>query len=642
MSKQEDDAFFKKAIERRLTRSRVLGLVFFVCSLLALTLLAAIFIFLIWGSRDVFLSPRVIFDLLTGTKWEPGGNNEVFGSLPLLYGSFLILLGGIFGIPVGIGMGIYISYFAPARVRNYLKPAIETIAIFPSVIIALFAIQILVPIIPNITPAESGFVAFTASICLGWYITPLMTSLTDDAIRAVPQQITSASISLGASKWETLRSHVLPQASPGIFAASLLAVGRLLGETIVVLLITGNTPQITNPVAGIFSQLYTIPAAILIGQADEPRGSFEFQVLHFLALELLALSFVLTIVAKEAVKNPDRIKRIFRPFLLLKTKITEGIRSVVSRKMSGVDEIVDIDAYPEGLSAGQIRWKIIREKIVEYSSLGMIIFTLLVLAFIPLTLVWIGFPSLINPRTYIAVPIKSNEDQGIAGLYPYILGTILAIVFASLISLPISTAMAVYLRYYSSEGRLTGMIRDSIISLSSVPSVVMGMFGLTLFVFILGFGKSLLSISLTLGIMMIPIAVTTTIEAMDQVPKYLEESALALGSTKWEAIKSHNLRYASGSIITGYIFSIARVIGETAPIVLTGAVLVSSRRRIPQVFEANGVPMLPFFIYSQIRDSLSPFRLEWAAAASIVLLGIAISLSLLGHLVRTKLRIEYA
>lgn len=644
-------------LKTRLRRESMVVMILLTMASLAILLVLSITVFIVIRTGDFALNPRRLWDVFTGMNWNPTESFETghFGSLPLLYGTLLVTLVASIGIPIGICMGIFLAYVAPPKLRNVLKPIIETIAVFPSVVIGLFAIMYVSPLVRDTTGANTGFVALTASMMLAWMVTPLMASLTDDAIRSVPDQITSSSIALGATRWETLKNLVLPEAKPSIIAAAVLSIGRIMGETMVVLMVTGNKPQISDPPGNILTGIYALPAAIALEHGDSPFGSAEYQVLFALALELLIISFILTALSRRIVGSPELTAKISKPFswiiigilfvpkYLLEitkkqaAKISTATRSFTKKQPSSTDEHQEMEL------AAERRTKIrrIRQQLV-FSIMFLITIAVISLVFLlPALLMKDGWNSLTNWETYFSSPKYSKIKQGTWGLFPFIIGTVLVISAAALVALPISTATAVYLKHFPHGKRFTGAIKDSLQNLASLPSVVVGLFGFGLFVITFGWQHSILAGGMTLGIMMIPIAVTTTLEALDQVPEYPQEAAIALGATKWEAVKSHNIRYAMSNIITGYILAVARVVGETAPIMLTVAVMPVSSKVFPSSIVGEGVGMLPFLIYQMQGFFTSPYRMEWAAAASVILLAIAVSLNLVGHKLRNALSVDY-
>ncbi len=238
---------------------------------------------------------------------------------------------------------------------------------------------------------------------------------------------------------------------------------------------------------------------------------------------------------------------------------------------------------------------------------------------------------------FITQPPRQAMTQG--GVAPAILGTFYLTIGAILFSLPLGLACAIYLCEYSPRGFLVNMIRMSINNLAGVPSVVFGLFGLAVFVKFFGFGVSILSGSLTLGILVLPVIISATQEALLAVPISIREASLALGATKWQTIKKIVLPTALPGIITGVILSIGRVAGETAPILFTAAAFYL--RGYPKsVF--SEVMALPYHIYALMTEGTHPKeQTEIAYGCSLILLFFVLLFSFVAIIIRHKQRSSY-
>lgn len=261
--------------------------------IISIIVLGLILAFLIYNSLR-FFTTYPIFEFLTGQKWSPT-IAEKFGFVPLLVGSILVTFGSIIiAVPLGIGTAIYIGELAPKFIREILKPVIEVLAIIPSVVIGFIGIQILAPFIKNIFNLPIGLTALTGSIMLAFMSLPTIISISEDAIVAVPDKYRHASIALGATKWQTTYKTVIPSASSGIIAATMLGLGRIIGETMTVLMVTGNSPRI------VFSWLQpvrTITATIAAEMGETVQGGLHFSALFAIGLILFLITFSINLVA---------------------------------------------------------------------------------------------------------------------------------------------------------------------------------------------------------------------------------------------------------------------------------------------------------------------------------------------------------
>ena len=273
----------------------------FLSGILSIIVLGLILAFLVYNSIKFFIT-YPFFEFLTGTKWSPTVL-EKFGFVPLLTGSLLITFGAIIiAIPLGVGSAIYIGELAPRPVRETIKPIIEVLATIPSVVIGFIGIKVMAPIIKNVFNLNIGLTALTGSIMLAFMSLPTIISISEDAINAVPNKFRNASIALGATKWETTIKTVVPAASSGIFAATMLGLGRVVGETMTVFMITGNSPRI------VFSWLQpvrTITATIAAEMGETAQGGLHFSALFAIGLILFIITFLINLIADRFI---NRIK----------------------------------------------------------------------------------------------------------------------------------------------------------------------------------------------------------------------------------------------------------------------------------------------------------------------------------------------
>lgn len=276
----------------------LIGFGLLVIASLSFIALAAIFYTLISNAVPAFFvvdhnQTTDFWSFLTGTVWRP--NAEIFGLVPLFVGTILVSLAAtVIAIPIGIGCTIYLSEIAHPRIRGLLKPVIEVIAGIPSVVLGLFGLLILAPYISSFFGIGSGTNALNGAIMLAIMMIPIMVSLSEDAINSVPRSLREASLALGATRWETMRSVVLPAALSGIVAAIILSIGRAVGETMVVLMATGNSPQLTGD---ILQSVQAMTAAIAIDVGEVAGGSLHYHVLFAIGMVLFVMTLVINMIA---------------------------------------------------------------------------------------------------------------------------------------------------------------------------------------------------------------------------------------------------------------------------------------------------------------------------------------------------------
>lgn len=266
----------------------------FITGIISIIVLGIILALLVYNSIRFFIDFSPV-DFLTGLKWSP--TRDKFGFVPLMAGSLLVTSAAIvIAVPLGVGTAVYIGELAPRAVREVLKPIIEILATIPSVVIGFVGLKLLAPVIKNIFDLPIGLTALTGAIMLAFMSLPTIISISEDAINAVPDRLRHASLALGATKWETTRKVVVPASSSGIVAAVMLGLGRIVGETMTVLMLTGNSPRI------IFSWLQpvrTITATIAAEMGETAQGGLHYSALFAIGLILFIITFLINYVGEN-------------------------------------------------------------------------------------------------------------------------------------------------------------------------------------------------------------------------------------------------------------------------------------------------------------------------------------------------------
>jgi phosphate transport system permease protein len=272
----------------------------FLNGIISIIVLGLILTFLVYNSFKFFSSYH-IFDFLGGKEWYPTSEPEKFGLLPLLTGSALVSFGAIIiAIPLGIGTAIYIGELAPRAVREVIKPIIEILASIPSVVIGFIGMTLLSGIIKDTFQLNTGLTALTGSIMLAFMSLPTIISISEDAINAVPNSYRFASTALGATKWQTAYKTVVPAASSGILAATMLGLGRVIGETMTVLMVTGNSPRL---VFSLLQPVRTITGTIAAEMGETVQGGLHYSALFAIGLILFLITFFINFIADKYVNK---------------------------------------------------------------------------------------------------------------------------------------------------------------------------------------------------------------------------------------------------------------------------------------------------------------------------------------------------
>jgi phosphate transport system permease protein len=249
----------------------------------------------------VYGSDRATFKSLTGKQWLPVSDNPRYGLVPLFVGTLKItLIAMLFAAPIAILAALFSASFAPYWLREIIKPAIELLAGFPSVVIGFFALMVMASFFQNIFGYDGRLNAFVGGVAMALAAIPIIFTITEDALTAVPRTYTEASLALGATKWQTALFVTLPAATPGIFAAILLGIGRVFGETMIALMATGNAAMISaNP----FESVRTLAATIGAEMAEVVFGDTHYNVLFLIGSLLFIFNFSLNALAEFYVKG---------------------------------------------------------------------------------------------------------------------------------------------------------------------------------------------------------------------------------------------------------------------------------------------------------------------------------------------------
>ncbi|MEM2137521.1 MAG: phosphate ABC transporter permease subunit PstC [Candidatus Anstonellaceae archaeon] len=266
------------------------------------SVLAVALIFLFLFSEGLkLLQFESLSEMLFGADWQPTSANPRFGMLALLSGSILVTAGALFlAIPLGLGCAVYLSELASPKISEILKPTIEIIAGIPSVVLGFFALVVISPAISQVFGLPSGLNALNGALVLALMVVPTIETISEDALRAVPKGFREASLAMGATKWETIWHVTLPSALPGIAVAVLLGFGRAIGETMVVLMATGNAAVIPT---GFFDPVRTMTGTIAAEMGEVAIGSAHYQALFMIACLLFLISFTVNIAANIFIKR---------------------------------------------------------------------------------------------------------------------------------------------------------------------------------------------------------------------------------------------------------------------------------------------------------------------------------------------------
>jgi phosphate transport system permease protein len=275
--------------------------------------LAVLFVLLIFGFllRDSLplLKTVSLSHLLTGDRWLPTSDPAQFGLLPLLLGSLYVTVGAlVLAIPLGLATAVYISELAPRRTQEILKAGVELLAAVPSVVFGFIGLLMVGPWLAKTFNLPIGQFAALGSLLLAFMAIPTIVSVSEDALHAVPRSMRDNSLALGATKWQTISRVVVPAARSGIVAAFLLGLGRAIGETMTVLMVTGNAAVIPHGLSGFLQPIRTMTATIAAEMGETAYHTPHYYALFMVGLLLFIITLIVNIVADVAIHRVGGVK----------------------------------------------------------------------------------------------------------------------------------------------------------------------------------------------------------------------------------------------------------------------------------------------------------------------------------------------
>ncbi|MBF8247661.1 MAG: phosphate ABC transporter permease subunit PstC [Bacteroidetes bacterium] len=278
----------------RKAREFVIERTIFLSGVASIFIVVLIFAFLLKEGLSIFATASPV-SFLFGKNWYPISDPAQFGILPLIFGSILVTLGAaVLSVPIGIASALYIAEIAPSRTKEILKAGIELLAAIPSVIIGFIGMVTLGPLIKQMFGLPTGLTALTGSITLAFMAMPTIVSIAEDAITAVPRQYREAAIAMGATKWQTTWRVVAYAARPGMVAAVMLGIGRVIGETMAVMMVTGNAALISYTM---LEPVRTLTATIAAEMGESVQGGEHYAALFAIGIVLFVITFLINGVA---------------------------------------------------------------------------------------------------------------------------------------------------------------------------------------------------------------------------------------------------------------------------------------------------------------------------------------------------------
>ena len=580
----------------------VMKYIFFICSIFAVIVVFSICIFIFIYSFPLFREVGFL-EFVFGTNWQPSNNK--FGIFPMIVGSlYVTILSTLIGGGFGLFTAIYISMFCPKKLKIVLSQIIDLLAGIPSIVYGFFGMIVLVPFLKNISPNGVGEGVLASSIILGIMILPTITSISRYNLEAVYKYYYDGAVALGSTHSQAIFGVIVKAAKSGIFSAMVLGMGRAIGETMAVMMIAGNAPFIPKDLFSYFRTM-TINIALEMGYAAGIHRSSLIATAFVLLLFILLLNIILYLIKGNHINFS--LSSIIDLFSIKKIKNDINNFSFKNIKMKNVS---------------------IKSEILKYISIFATIVSTFSLIFIVLFILIRGVPYI----NFNLLFEESNNSQ--MTLFPAIVSTAMMLFMALIIAVPIGVFSAIYLTEYSkANGKLIYVIRIFTDSLSGIPSIVFGLFGMLIFLDLFGIGRNILAGSLTLVLIILPSIIRQTEETLISIPASLREGSLALGASKVRTIFKIVLPCGFSGIITAVILSIGRIVGESAALIYTSGAV----RYMPAGYFSAGSS---FAVMMWMFSSEGLYINQTFATASILLM-IVIFLNLLLFILNNKLKKDY-
>ena len=511
------------------------------CGVSAILFVAAIFFFVLREAAPVLFSERFsLGQFLFSTEWYPtSATNVRYGTLALTVGTVSVTaLAMLLAVPFGLGAAIYLSEFCSPRLRETLKVVIELLSAIPSVVWGFVGLTVMSKVIVKMTGAPVGVNVLNGGIILALMSVPVIVSIGEDALKAVPDSYREAGIALGTTRWQLVYRVLVPAARNGLLAAVLLGVGRAVGETMAVLMATGHAVHIPH---------------------GTPRLRADSHRQH----------------RRRARRGALRIRPLPRPLPHRDAPLPHHPRREPDGRLHRPRNPEEVAVAGRFARTPHVARKELAQAVAKgvfaLMSAAMILPLLLIVGY----LIVLAWPSL-SWEFLLDVPKRGMTDGGI---WPAFVGTLYLVGISLLVSAPIGVLAAIYLNEYAKDNWFTRLVNLAVINLAGVPSIVHALFGLGAFVYAARFGYSILSASLTLAIMTLPVIIASTREALASVPMAFREACWNVGATRWQTIRAVVLPNSISGILTGVILQVSRAAGETAPIMFTGAVFFKAVER---------------------------------------------------------------
>lgn len=663
---QPDESLWQRDLDA-LKRSEMLqaGLLA-VAGITPIVVAAVILSVLAYESYQFFADPQEgvsLWNFLTQTEWNPligDASTRRYGIIVLMAATFLVAtIAMIVAIPIGVLAAVFLAEYATGSQRSILKPALEALSGIPTVVYGYFALLVVTPALRTIFPSLS-FNALSAGLMVGVLVAPTISSLSEEALRNVPNDLRLGAYSLGFCRNEAIVRVLLPAAAPGILAAIALALSRALGETMIVAIAAGQLPKLTlNPLMPVETMTTFI---IQISQGTVGFGEFEFKAIFTVGMVLFLITLVLNSIGNWLSRRSNRVVAHLldpqtREILPQRSSVTAAR---IPAAAPARERIPSAPALEPTIERGT------RRRLLEIAfrtvSFGAALVGVGAMGAILVSLFASGGANL-SWQFVTSLTSRNPEETGI--LDP-LMGTVWTISLTALLAIPTGIGAAVYLEEYLPINWLTRWLEITIANLAAVPTIIYGLLGLEVFARLLQAfnrllsrwsggnipeglvgGYTILSAALTLSAIVLPVLIVSSRAALAGVSADLRRGGYGVGMSKGQVLRAVVLPAALPRTITGALLALSLAIGETAALIAVGA--VASVGFTPSVgFVPEGGWHLSEFWFSGVQSPYTTLPVQifyWlqnpneavranAATATLVLITGVIALNIAAVLLR--------
>lgn len=573
--------FSRDGLKQAFRKENIARAVFTVLAAFSVLAVFGIIFYILYAAVPAFRHTG-FFNFLFGTEWIP--STDTYGILPMIIGSiFLTGLSVAFGGILGIFTAVWLAFYCPKKIKGFFNQLINLLAGIPSIVYGLFGYKYVMPMLVRVfhlqNTASLGDGLMASFLILSVMIIPTVTSVTKNSLESVPMHYYEGALALGCTKNQSVWKVLLPSAKSGIISALLLGLGRAVGETMAVQMLVGGADAFPW---GFFTPFSTLTSIIVrdMGYAPELQRSALMGSGFVLLLFILIINLCLTAVKKGSTGNK---------FFSRRFKEGNSSERLTSFKRTG--------------TLSDVLW--ILSWIIALAVSAILIF---IVVFVMVS----GLPHL------SANFLFGQSGNANITLAPAFVSTLLLIVLALIIAMPLGIGAAIYLNEYAKRGSFfVKTVRLFVDTLSGIPSIIFGLFGMVFLVTTLKMGYSLAAGGISLALMILPTVIRSTEQSLSEVPDSMREASYALGAGKLKTIFVVVLPQAISGIITSVILSVGRIVSESAVLIFTAGTGIY----MPAGFGDQGAS-LAVMVYRFMAEGM--YWNEAYAAASVLLIFVII------------------